>query len=146
MKAVRGTIAWAIAVAALAAAGQAAEGDKAIFLKVLVPADAQVEFDGLTEQEALHLGTEAYVYGYPLITMEMTRRVMTNAAEPKGGHAPMGQFHNSRTYPSASFRDVTAPNADTLYSAAWLDVAKEPYVLTLPDERARHYLVPILSA
>src|SRR5260370_10844698 len=107
MKAVRGTIAWAIAVAALAAAGQAAEGDKAIFLKVLVPADAQVEFDGLTEQEALHLGTEAYVYGYPLITMEMTRRVMANAAEPKGGHAPMGQVYHARTHPEPSFLDFT---------------------------------------
>src|SRR5262249_15259451 len=44
----------------------------------------------LTEKEALELGTEAYVYGYPLVTVEMTRRVMTNAAEPKGMHGPMG--------------------------------------------------------
>ena len=61
----------------------------------------------LSEEEALRLGTEAYIYGYPLISMEMTRRVMTNAAEPKGDHAPMGQFANLRTYPNASFRDVT---------------------------------------
>jgi uncharacterized protein (TIGR03000 family) len=100
---------------------------------------------GMTEDEAFKLGVDAYVYGYPLVTMEMTRRVMTNAAEPKDSHAPMGQFHNSRTYPSASFRDVTAPNADTLYSTAWLDVSKEPYVLSLPDEGDRYYLMPMLS-
>ena len=76
----------------------------------------------LTAAEATQLGTEAYIYGYPLVTMEITRRVMTNVAEPEGHHAPMGQFANARTYPDAAFRDVTAPNADTLYSTAWLDV------------------------
>ena len=34
----------------------------------------------LSEPEAFALGTEAYVYGYPLVTMELTRRVLTNAA------------------------------------------------------------------
>jgi hypothetical protein len=100
----------------------------------------------LTEEDAFKIGLDAYVYGYPLVTMEMTRRVMTNAVEPKDDHAPMGQFYNARTYPSASFRDVTAPNADTLYSTAWLDVSKEPYVLSLPDEGDRYFLIPMLDA
>lgn len=100
----------------------------------------------LTEKEAGEIAKEAYVFGYPLVTMEMTRRVMTNTATPKDHHAPMGQFYNSRTYPDASFRDVTAPNADTLYSTAWLDVSKEPYVLSLPDEDGRYYLMPMLDA
>lgn len=99
----------------------------------------------LTEAEAAKLGTEAYIYGYPLITMEMTRRVVTNVAEPKGAHAPMGQLANLRAYPNASFKDVTAPNADTLYSSAFLDLAKEPYVLSLPNEDGRYYLMPMLS-
>src|SRR5262245_29009369 len=99
----------------------------------------------LSEDEALKLGTEAYIYGYPLVTMEMTRRVMTNAAEPKGNHAPMGQFYLSRTYPDASFRDVTAPNADTLYSTAWLDLSKEPYIFSLPEQKDRYYLMPMLD-
>src|SRR5262249_47023032 len=109
----------------------------------LAPAAARGE--KLTEEEALKLGTDAYVYGYPLVTMEMTRRVMTNTAEPKGTHAPMGQFANLREYPTAAFKDVTAPNADTLYSAAWLDLANEPYVLSLPDEGDRYYLMPMLD-
>jgi hypothetical protein len=100
---------------------------------------------GLTEDEALKIGTEAYVYGYPLVTMELTRRVMTNAAEPKDSHAPMGQFYKARTYPDAKFRDVTAPNADTLYSTAWLDLTKEPYVLSLPDMGDRYFLMPMLD-
>jgi hypothetical protein len=87
----------------------------------------------------------AYIYGYPLITMEMSRRVMTNATEPKDSHAPIGEFYNAGAYPSAAFHDVSAPNADTLYSTAWLDLSEEPYVLSLPDEDGRYYLMPILS-
>jgi uncharacterized protein (TIGR03000 family) len=101
----------------------------------------------LTEEDAFKLAKEAYVYGYPLVTMEMTRRVMTNVAEPRGTRAPMGQFVNMREYPTAAFRDVTAPNADTLYSAAWLDLSKEPYVFSIPEAKDdRYYLMPILNA
>ncbi len=82
---------------------------------------------------------EAYVYGYPLVTMEMTRRVMTNVDKPTGSHAPMGQFLRMREYPGAAFRDVTAPNADTLYTTAWLDVGHEPWVLSLPDAHDRYF-------
>jgi hypothetical protein len=99
----------------------------------------------LSEEEALKLGTEAYIYGYPLVTMETSRRVMTNVAIVEGGRGPMGRFVNMRKYPSAAYRDVTAPNADTLYSSAWLDLAKEPYVLSIPDEGDRYYLMPMLS-
>ena len=102
--------------------------------------------DKLTEKEAAEIGTDAYIFGYPLVTVEYTRRVTTNAVEPKGLRAPMGQFANSRTYPDASFKDVTAPNADTLYSSAWLDLAKEPYILSLPDEGDRYFLIPMLDA
>jgi hypothetical protein len=108
-----------------------------------IPASAAAR--RLSEQAALTVGTEAYIYGYPLVTMEMTRRVMTNVAEPKGSHAPMYQFANLRQYPNASFKDVTAPNADTLYSAAWLDLSNEPYVLSIPEEGSRYYLMPMLS-
>jgi len=99
----------------------------------------------VTEKEARAIAVDAYVYGYPLVTMEMTRRVMTNVAAPEGLRSPMGTFINAREYPTAAFRDVTAPNADTLYSAAWLDLSKEPWVLSIPDEQDRYYLMPMLS-
>jgi DNA sulfur modification protein DndE len=57
----------------------------------------------------------------------------------------MGQFGHLASYPDASFHDVTAPNANTLYSAAWLDLKKEPYVLSLPNTHDRYYLMPMLS-
>ncbi|NWG25395.1 MAG: DUF1254 domain-containing protein [Pseudorhodoplanes sp.] len=91
------------------------------------------------------LATDAYVYGYPLVTMEMTRRVVTNVAAPEGTRAPMGQIIKLREYPNASFRDVTAPNADTLYTTAFFDVGKEPWVLSIPDMKDRYYLLPMLD-
>ena len=97
------------------------------------------------EKEAQEIGVDAYVYGYPLVTMEMTRRVMTNVVKPEGTRAPMGQLVRLREYPTAAFRDVTAPNADTLYTTTWIDVSKEPWVLSLPDMKGRYYLFPMLS-
>src|SRR5262245_945084 len=95
--------------------------------------------------EEFWLATDAYVYGYPLVTMEMTRRVMTNMATVEGTRGPMGQFIKLRQYPDASFRDVTAPNADTLYTTAWLDVGNEPWVLSIPDMKDRYFLFPMLD-
>lgn len=100
----------------------------------------------MTGKDATEIGVEAYIFGYPLVTMEYTRRVMTNAKEPGNSHAPMGQFYNAQTYPNASFRDVTAPNADTLYSTAWLDLSQGGYSLRLPDEGDRYFLIPMLDA
>jgi hypothetical protein len=99
----------------------------------------------LTPDEARTIAEEAYIYGYPLVTMEYTRRVMTNVAQPEGTHAPMGHLVRLREYPTAKFRDVTAPNADTLYTTAFIDVTKEPYVLSLPDADDRYYLFPMLD-
>ena len=99
----------------------------------------------LSEKEAAAMATEAYIYGYSLVTMEMTRRVMTNVAKPKGTRAPMGQLVRLREYPTAAFRDVTAPNADTLYTSGWIDVGKEPWILSIPDAHGRYYLMPMLD-
>ena len=95
--------------------------------------------------EDFWLATDAYIYGYPLVTMDMTRRVMTNVATTQGNRGPMGQFVKARNYPNASFRDVTAPNADTLYTTAWIDVGAEPWVLSIPDMKHRYYLMPMLD-
>ncbi|HEY7297331.1 MAG TPA: DUF1254 domain-containing protein [Xanthobacteraceae bacterium] len=95
--------------------------------------------------EDFWLATDAYIYGYPLVTMEMTRRVMTNAATAEGNRGPMGQLIKAREYPNASFRDVTAPNADTLYTTAWIDLGAEPWVLSIPDMKDRYFLFPMLD-
>ena len=107
-------------------------------------------FDGpLTDlvegTEDFEAASDAYIYGYPLVTMEMTRRVLTNAATAEGTHGPMGQVIKMREYPNASFRDVTAPNADTLYTTSFFDVGDEPWVLSVPDMKGRYFLLPFLD-
>jgi len=97
------------------------------------------------EAETRVIATEAYVYAYPLVTMEITRRVLTNIEKPEGTRAPMGQFAKLREYPNASFTAVTAPNADTLYTITWLDVSKEPWILSIPDMKGRFFLFPMLD-
>ena len=77
--------------------------------------------------------------------MEMTRRVITNVAKPEVTRAPMGQLIKMREYPNASYRDVTAPNADTLYTTAFFDVGSEPWVVSIPDMKGRYYLFPFLD-
>jgi len=95
--------------------------------------------------EDFWLATDAYIYGYPLVTVEMTRRVATNVASLEGTRGPMGQIINFRQYPDASYRDVTAPNADTLYSVAFFYVDKEPWVFSFPDMKDRYFLMPMLD-
>ena len=99
----------------------------------------------MTARETSDIATEAYIFGYPLVKMDLTRRVMTNVRFPEGMNAPMGQFARIRTYPAASNREITTPSADTLYTAVWLDVAKEPWVLSLPDTQGRYCLFPMLD-
>lgn len=90
------------------------------------------------------IGIELYTYLYPLVTMEVTRRQMTNA--PLGsviGRGPMNTFVHVRQFPPATFRDVVRPNFDTLYSVAWVDVAPEPCVVSVPDTGGRYYVLPL---
>jgi hypothetical protein len=100
----------------------------------------------LSANEASAIATEAYIYGYPLVTMEYTRRVLTNVAAPNQKAAPMGQLMRLEAYPTPEDKQVTAPNADTLYTMVWLDLSREPYVLSLPDAHGRYYLMPMLDA
>jgi hypothetical protein len=97
------------------------------------------------ELEARQIAIEAYEYAYPLVTMEITRRVMTNIEKPEGSKAPMGQFAKLRTYPAVDDHSVTAPNADTLYTIVWLDVTKEPWIISIPDMKDRYFLLPMLD-
>ncbi|HZL69800.1 MAG TPA: DUF1254 domain-containing protein [Candidatus Limnocylindrales bacterium] len=96
-------------------------------------------------EEAVSTAVDAYLYGYPLITFDIARMQQTNVAAPDAEHAPMGQMIRMRTYPAVDNHCCAAPNADTLYTEAWLDVSKEPSVLSIPDMGNRYYIIPMLD-
>src|SRR6516225_5165269 len=98
-----------------------------------------------TEQEAHAIGVAAYLYFYPLVTMDLTRKQLTNAEPGKGFAGPMNMFANVPAYPTATDRAVVRPNFDTLYSSAWLDLTKEPMIVSVPDTNGRYYLLPMLD-
>jgi len=111
---------------------------------LLTPASAQTQT--ISEEEAHDIGVDAYLYFYPLVTMDLTRLQSTNVeagAEPLKG--PMNAFVNASAYPSADFKTVVRPNFDTLYSIAWLDLTEGPMVVSVPDTQGRYYLLPMLD-
>jgi hypothetical protein len=101
--------------------------------------------DMISEQDAHAIGVSAYLYFYPLVTMDVTRKQLTNVAKPAGLATPMNTFVSLPEFPTADMRVVVRPNFDTLYSSAWLDLTKEPMVVSVPDTHGRYYLLPMLD-
>jgi hypothetical protein len=101
---------------------------------------------GLTEEEAQSIAQEAYIYFYPLVLMDVSRKHFTNIESDKVfGRGPMNTFSHARTFPPATFRGATHVNFDTLYSVGWLDLTKEPVVISVPDTQGRYYLLQLLD-
>ena len=130
-KALSSLAAALLAVATLGCTKQ--EAPKAETAVQQVASEAKGAAEGAAKElEAREIATEAYIYAYPLVTMEVTRRQMTNLAPGvKLGFGPMGALSHARMYPPAGFRAVVRPNFDTLYSVAWFDLTEEPMILSV---------------
>ena len=99
----------------------------------------------ISEQDAHDIGVNAYLYFYSPITMDLTRKQLTNVEPGKGLGGPMNSFANVGAYPTAEMKTVVRPNFDTLYSSGWLDLTKEPIIVSVPDTGGRYYLLPMLD-
>lgn len=95
----------------------------------------------LTLQALGEAAGQSYVYGYPLVLMDETRR----DAVQMGGFA-VNRLGHVRTLPDAGFTAVVRPNVDTLYSIAWLDLSAGPLVLEIPAMDGRYWLFQGLDA
>jgi hypothetical protein len=79
------------------------------------------------------VATLAYIWGFPLVTMERQFHFMTSPNVPPGvGRGPSNANNCARELMNASFTNVVSPNSDTLYCQTQFDLKKEPVVLVVP--------------
>ena len=81
------------------------------------------------------IAERAYIYAYPLVLLQATMAPI-----------PPNHLVHVSAFPDASFRLIVRPNADTLYTNAWIDVSKEPMLLRVPDSAGRFYLLQFMDA
>ena len=94
----------------------------------------------------MEAGTQAVIYGLPLVMMDLTMKRFSNVKRPSGIAAPTNQFAHAPIFPPATFKNVVRANVDTLYSSAFLDLSSESLVLSVPDTSGRYYLLPMMDA
>jgi hypothetical protein len=96
----------------------------------------------VTPEEARKIAGQAYTFAYPLVLVEMTRRANTQDSSPQF----LNHFLHALAFPDEHFRQVIRPNADTLYSSAWLDLSAAPALLHVPDTKGRYYVMQFMDA
>ena len=97
-------------------------------------------------EDPITAAIDAYIYGYPLISVDVVARQATNVAAPEESRAPANQIGSRDAFPGPDFKRVVAPNVDTLYSIAHLDLTAEPLVFQWPALGQRYFLFPFLDA
>ena len=91
------------------------------------------------EMSDAELAAATYVAGYPLV-------VTTRTLQRLGGLVGVNSLFWQSTLSGPESRIIVAPNRDTLYSIAVLDLRAGPMVLTLPEVADRYYTYQLLDA
>ena len=99
----------------------------------------------VTAEELQAIASDAYIYAYPMVLMEVTRRAATSVASPIEGKAPMNQFGHRTTLPDARSQEVSWPSTDVLYSNLWFDVSRDPLIVRVPDTGGRYQSLTLLD-
>jgi hypothetical protein len=100
----------------------------------------------ISQSEANTIAVESYLYFYPLVTMDLTRRQLKSIKPgPDTFGGTENWFRNFRAYPSADARSIVRTNFDTLYSSTFLDLTKGPMVVSVPDTDGRYYILQMLD-
>ncbi len=97
--------------------------------------------DDVKEEIAYLLGMECYVYGFPLVMMDVTNGVITATSKSGEYKAPINQFGRMKGYVSPDFKDVVRISVNSVWSFAVLDLDKEPLVASHPDTKGRYIVL-----
>ncbi|MBV7484690.1 DUF1254 domain-containing protein [Bordetella sp. BOR01] len=99
----------------------------------------------VTAEELQDIAVDAYLYAYPLVLMEATRRASTQVQTSLAGKAPMNQFGHRTVFPDPGVTDVAWPSTDMLYSSLWYDVSRQPLIVRVPASGGRYYALSLLD-
>jgi hypothetical protein len=111
-------------------------------------ASRQASNDALVREElAFHVGTLAYIYGYPLVDMaqQMHNETHRVAADQRVYAPPNRIFSYGALVTPSTQGNLRMPNHDTLYFSGWYDVSREPVILHVPDTSGRYYTIAVTN-
>lgn len=88
---------------------------------------------------------DAFIYGYPMVDLyNILHKYAVDRSSPEY-KAPLNALYNTRYLATPADKAIIAPNQDTLYSYAWLDLRAEPLVISVPPFEDRRYVSLMLS-
>ncbi len=96
----------------------------------------------ITKEEAKQIAKDAYIYGFPMVVNYKTMVAYTldkNSPEFKGDFNELGC--EARVY-TPDDKAIVTPNSDTPYCMGWVDIRKDPIVISVPEmepERFYHF-------
>lgn len=103
-------------------------------------------FTQLKPEELRGLVQEGVVYGFPLVMADANKELHTNAASPSINRGELNQFSHTRNVAEPGTRGAITPDVDTLSSNAWVDLGREPVVLSVPNVGNRFYMIQVVDA
>jgi hypothetical protein len=104
-------------------------------LSLLLVANSKAQ--SLSKEDVIKRAKAAYIYGLPIVLTDFTRLASGSANNV---------FVHGHKFPDHTSRLVVAPNNDTNYSFAFLDLGDDAVVLTVPDTKDRYFVVPLMDA
>lgn len=114
-------------------------------LSIFMSTGALADFTA-SPSEARAIAKQAYLYGFPVVQMYKT--LYTQAVDKGGANfkAPFNHIGHAAQVLPPKENAPASPNMDTPYSFVWMDLRKEPLVLTLPKvEDDRYYCVQLID-
>lgn len=104
-----------------------------------------------TPAEAQQIAAAAYVYGYPLVFIDIWKDHQTAVPSPDlaRGVAPVNQLvrlYQVKPTRGPTNNPYTFPPLDFVGIPAWLNLTNEPMVLSLPAANGRYYVVQLTDA
>ena len=100
----------------------------------------------VSAEEAKTIARDAWVFGLPLVYIDIQADVSSHVTKPDAMRAPINQFVHYREFPDAANKTIVGLNVDTLYSLASLDLSQEPMVLSIPHMGDRFWIMQIIDA